>query len=199
MLPLLSKLAFLAIPVGWYFIRLPHKRRARKVPVTTSQWDLVENLLLAISGTGLGAIPIAYCLVGFGGIGERPTHWLVLVIGTIVAALSLWMFDKSHRGLGREWSFSLELREGHRLKTDGVYALVRHPMYTAFWLWALAQAILLPNWIAGLAGIVGFGCLYAFRVPREEAMMRDEFGQAWHEYAAATPRVIPWKLLAPKI
>ena len=49
-------------------------------------------------------------------------------------------------------------------------------MYTAFWLWALAQAILLPNWIAGFAGILGFGTLYLFRVRREEEMLLETFG-----------------------
>lgn len=193
-LTLLCKLAFLAIPIGWYFIRRPHKRRAARVAVSTSHWDFLENLLLAVSGLGLGAVPVAYVLFGFGGYGEHATHPALLLLGILVAALSLVMFDKSHRGLGKEWSFSLELKDGHRLKTDGVYALVRHPMYTAFWLWALAQVILLPNWIAGLSGLIGFGCLYAFRVPREEAMMAQAFGEEWRNYAARTPRVAPRKL-----
>ncbi|GEP11064.1 protein-S-isoprenylcysteine O-methyltransferase [Methylobacterium gnaphalii] len=191
--PLLCKIAFLALVVGWYAIRIPHKRRARRTPVARSHWDLRENILLSISGLGLGAIPVTYCLFGFARVGDRATNPALLVLGLLVAALSLWMFDKSHRGLGREWSFSLELRDGHRLKTDGVYAWVRHPMYSAFWLWALAQAILLPNWIAGLSGFLGFGCLYLFRVPREEQMMLERFGDEWRAYAAATPRVVPWK------
>ena len=196
-LTLLCKLAFLAIPIGWWFIRRPHKRRAARSAVATSQWDLTENLLLAISGIGLGAIPVAYVFTGFGGVTEHATHPVLLMFGIAIGALSLVMFDKSHRGLGKEWSFSLELKDGHRLKTDGVYALVRHPMYTAFWLWALAQAILLPNWIAGLSGLVGFGCLYMFRVPREEAMMAQAFGEEWRVYAEKTPRVVPWRLVFP--
>ena len=44
-------------------------------------------------------------------------------------------------------------------------------MYSAFWLWAVAQAVLLPNWAAGFAGIVGFGTLFFLRVGKEEAMM----------------------------
>lgn len=194
MTPLLCKLAYLGLIVGWYAIRIPHKRRARRMAVATSHWDLAENLLLTISGTGLGLIPTIYVLLGFRGVGERPTNAVLLVLGTAVAALSLVMFHLSHRALGRMWSFSLELRDGHQLRTDGVYAYVRHPMYSAFWLWALAQAILLPNWIAGLSGLVGFGCLYAFRVPREEAMMLDRFGDAYRDYARTTPRVVPWRL-----
>jgi protein-S-isoprenylcysteine O-methyltransferase Ste14 len=64
-------------------------------------------------------------------------------------------------------------------------------MYTAFWLWALAQAILLPNWIAGLAGILGFGTLYLFRVGREEAMLLEAFGDEYRDYMRRTGRVIP--------
>jgi protein-S-isoprenylcysteine O-methyltransferase Ste14 len=101
------------------------------------------------------------------------------------------MFYLSHRELGRNWSISLDLRETHKLVTDGVYARVRHPMYTAFWLWALAQALLLPNWVAGLSGLVGFGTLYAFRVGREEKLMLDAFGNEYRAYMARTARLVP--------
>ena len=87
----------------------------------------------------------------------------------LVFAASLWLFYRVHKELGRNWSDSLEVREQHRLVTDGLYRYVRHPMYTAFFMWALAQALLLPNWIAGPAGLVGFGMLFLFRVGREEA------------------------------
>ena len=80
-------------------------------------------------------------------------------------------FHLTHRALGRNWSVTLEVRESHKLVTDGVYRHVRHPMYTAFWLWAVSQALLLPNWVAGFSGVVGFGTLYLFRVDHEERLM----------------------------
>ena len=76
--------------------------------------------------------------------------------------------------------------------THGVYRYVRHPMYTAFWMWAIAQALTLQNWVAGFAGIIGFGTLYFFRVGREEDLMRETFGSQWDDYAARTPRVVPF-------
>ena len=54
-------------------------------------------------------------------------------------------------------------------------------MYSA---WTLSQALLLPNWIAGPAALVGCGTLFAFRVRREEQMMRDAFGEDYAECAA---------------
>ena len=83
------------------------------------------------------------------------------------------------------------VREQHSLVTTGVYAHVRHPMYAAFWLWALAQFLLLPNWIAGAAGLVGFGVLFFGRVGAEERMLVDHFGDDYRRYMARTARIIP--------
>jgi protein-S-isoprenylcysteine O-methyltransferase Ste14 len=101
------------------------------------------------------------------------------------------LFYRVHIELGRNWSDSLEVREQHALVTHGLYRYVRHPMYTAFFMWALAQALLLPNWIAGPAGLVGFGTLFLFRVGREEQMMLDSFGDEYRAYMKRTARLIP--------
>ncbi|OYY06503.1 MAG: hypothetical protein B7Y70_16340 [Rhizobiales bacterium 35-68-8] len=105
---------------------------------------------------------------------------------------ALWLFWRTHKALGRQWSVSLELRESHKLITSGVYEHVRHPMYSAFFLWALAQALLLPNLVAGFSGFVGFGILFFLRVGEEEAMMREAFGAEYDAYCARTKRVVPF-------
>jgi protein-S-isoprenylcysteine O-methyltransferase Ste14 len=87
---------------------------------------------------------------------------------------------------------TLEIRDSHALVTRGVYRLVRHPMYAAFFLWALAQALLLPNVVAGFAGLVGFGTLFLGRVGEEERLMLASFGDDYRTYMARTKRIIPW-------
>lgn len=64
-------------------------------------------------------------------------------------------------------------------------------MYAAFWLWAVARALLLPNSIGGFAGLLGFGILFSGRVAREEGMMLETFGGDYRAYMARTYRVIP--------
>jgi protein-S-isoprenylcysteine O-methyltransferase Ste14 len=113
-------------------------------------------------------------------------------LGIAAELASLWLFYRSHRDLGHNWSVSLDLRERHTLVTTGVYALVRHPMYAGFWLMALGQALLLPNWVVGPAGLVGFGVLFFGRVAREEAMMMKAFGDEYQAYMRRTARVVPW-------
>jgi len=146
---------------------------------------------LAISFTGLGLLPAVWV---FGGFPQQANHGvapLALVVGTVLLIGSLIMFRLTHKALGRMWSNSLELRQGHELITTSVYTRLRHPMYTAFWLWAVAQPFVLGNWVAGLAGIFGFGALFVLRVGDEEAMMEREFGQSYRDYAKRTKRIIP--------
>jgi protein-S-isoprenylcysteine O-methyltransferase Ste14 len=86
---------------------------------------------------------------------------------------------------------TLEVHAEQRLVTQGIYAHIRHPMYAAAWLWALAQALLIPNFIGGTAGLVSFGALYFWRVREEEAMLVSQFGDEYTVYAARTPRLLP--------
>ena len=64
-------------------------------------------------------------------------------------------------------------------------------MYASEWLWIVAQALLLRNRIAGPAGAASFLPLYALRVPREERMMLERFGEEYRAYMTGTGRVIP--------
>lgn len=191
MTPTISKAIFVALVIGWYVIRYEHARRSRREKIISSARGPREIALLLISLTGLGILPLIYVTTAiphFAAYGFHPIQgWL----GLLFALAALGMFQLTHRALGRNWSVSLDVREGHQLVTDGIYRRVRHPMYAAFWLWAIAQALLLPNWVAGLAGLVGFGTLFFGRVAHEERMMLEVFGDSYRAYMARTGRVFP--------
>jgi protein-S-isoprenylcysteine O-methyltransferase Ste14 len=189
--PFIAKLAWWAGIIGWYVIRYPHQRRSRKTPIASRRERLREGVLLAISFTGLFIVPLIYVTAGAPKVADYPFNPVLAWCGTAVFALALFGFYRTHRDLGRFWSVTLEIRQTHQLVTTGVYRHVRHPMYAAFFLWAIAQALLLPNWIAGPAGLVGFGTLFGIRVGREEQMMEATFGDAYRAYAARTWRVVP--------
>ena len=177
--------------IGWYVIRYPHARRSRKTPVVHRGARARELVLLAISFAGLFLIPLVFVLTGQPKFATYPFQPALAVAGTLAFAAALYLFHRTHRDLGRAWSVTLEIRDRHALVTAGVYRHVRHPMYSAFWLWALAQALLLPNWIAGLAGLIGFGTLFFCRVGHEERMMLETFGEEYRAYMTTTRRVIP--------
>jgi protein-S-isoprenylcysteine O-methyltransferase Ste14 len=112
-------------------------------------------------------------------------------VGVAVFAVAIWLLWRSHVDLGRNWAPVPELRDDHTLITTGVYRRVRHPMYTAHWVWAVGQALLIHNWVAGPALLVAFVPFTLVRLPAEERMMLDRFGEAYRAYAARTGRFIP--------
>ncbi len=155
-------------------------------------FDRRESSLLALALVGLFAIPAVYVLTGFPAAFDRRFVAWIAWAGIVPDVAALWLFRRSHVDLGRNWSISLQLREQHALVKSGVYRHIRHPMYTSFFLLGVAQALLLPNWLAGFAGIAGAAVLFGFRVGREEKMMLESFGEDYRAYMAETKRLVPW-------
>jgi protein-S-isoprenylcysteine O-methyltransferase Ste14 len=191
MTPVLSKLVFVMLVVGWYVIRYKYARRSRREKILRTDRGPRETALLLISLTGLGIVPLLYVATGIPHFAAYTFHPVQAWLGLFGAITALVMFHLTHRALGRNWSISLDVREDHQLVTHGIYRRVRHPMYSAFWLWAVAQALLLPNWVAGFSGLVGFGSLYFGRIGREERMMLETFGDGYRAYMARTGRIFP--------
>ena len=177
--------------VAWMVIRWPYMRRARKQKVASHKRSSEERTLLAIAGIGLAIVPLVWIATDFPAFADYRFVPLAGALGAMILAASLMMFHAVHRQLGRMWSVTLEIRDGHKLKTDGLYQWVRHPMYSSFFLWALAQALLIPNWFAGFAGLFGVGLLYVLRVGKEEAMLVEAFGDDYRAYMKSTKRIIP--------
>lgn len=153
--------------------------------------DMQEALVMTSVGLGMMVAPIVYLATPLLDFADYASLEGATWAGAFVMAASLLLFWRSHADLGRSFSRTTEIRDNHELITHGVYSVLRHPMYAAIWLFGLAQALLLPNWVAGLGGVVGFAPMYFLRTPREEAMMAAEFGERYREYARRTGRVIP--------
>jgi protein-S-isoprenylcysteine O-methyltransferase Ste14 len=189
--PLAGKIIWALGVVGWFIIRYPYDRRARRAPKMRRDVDAREIFSIAISTAGLGVVPAVYALGNLPQFANYPFHLAQCALGAVIFVAALYLFRKTHKSLGTNWSVTLEVRTEHKLVTQGVYKLVRHPMYSAFWLWAIAQALLLPNWVAGPAGLIGFGTLFFLRVGREEQLMIDTFGDEYRNYMKRTARVLP--------
>ena len=112
-------------------------------------------------------------------------------IGSVIFICSIWLLWRSHVDLAKNFSPWLYIRNNHALVTSGVYKRIRHPMYLSFWLWALGQALLIPNWIAGPFGLIAFYLIYVFRIEREEQQLIDCFGDEYREYQRKTGRLFP--------
>jgi protein-S-isoprenylcysteine O-methyltransferase Ste14 len=191
-LTLAGKIAWFLLVAGWYILRYPYQRRVKRVGIKVDEMKLADRVRLTVSATGLGLIPLVYVFTGQPAFASYAASPVLFGLGIVATAAALVMFRLTHKALGRMWSVSLQLKEDHRLVTSGIYGRLRHPMYTAFWLMAIAQALLLPNWIAGLSGIVGFGFLFFSRIGPEERLMEAAFGDEYRQYCRRTKRIIPF-------
>ena len=189
--PWIAKAVVLAASIVMVAIRAPHGQRSRRVKVVTHRKGRRETVLLTLAWAGF-FIPLVWIASPVFSFAEYPLHAGPLVAGMACFAAGLWLFYRSHADLGTNWSVTLEVREEHRLITHGVYRRIRHPMYTALFLYSVGQALVLPNWVAGPSYLVAFGILFACRVGAEEAMMREQFGDDYQAYMSRTQRLAPW-------
>jgi len=188
--PWIAKTVILAATVVMVVIRAPHGRRSRGIKVARSWKGRREVALLTLAWTGF-IVPLIWVVspvFSFAAYSLRP--W-PLGAGVLCLAAGLWWLYRSHSDLGRYWSVTLELRENHRLITQGVYRYVRHPMYAALFLYSIGQALVIPNWIAGPSYLVAFGILFALRIGAEERMMLETFGDEYAAYMARTKLLVP--------
>jgi protein-S-isoprenylcysteine O-methyltransferase Ste14 len=191
MSPWIGNIIFVVGFVASIVIRIPYDKVSQKTPINESRKDVLEKIVLSFMVVGMLILPgLSFAgLLSFASYRATPA---ALAVGTLLMAASLWVFHRSHADLGRNWSVSLEIREGHSLVTRGVYRYVRHPMYTSIYLMAVGQAFLISNWLAGPATIMTFTLMFLSRLGREERMMLDRFGPAYEAYRRTTKRLVPW-------
>jgi len=195
MLHLALQITWLALLIVGAVVRGVYTRRHGKPRIADDLNTGLDKVLLLLAGVGMQLIPIVYLLTGwldFADYGLPTAASLALgVVGAPVFAVGIWLLWRSHADLGRNFAPTLQIVEDHSLVTDGVYRRIRHPMYLAHLLWAIGQVLLLQNWIAGPAFLVVQIPLYLRRIPTEERMMLEQFGDEYREYMNRTGGLFP--------
>ncbi len=109
----------------------------------------------------------------------------------LLAVLGLYAWEPAWlAALGRQFSAQLQIRKGHELITVGPYSHVRHPLYTAIVGIGVAFALVAASWLFVVTAVwIAVGL--ALRIPKEERMLIDEFGERYLEYGRHTGGLLP--------
>jgi len=190
MAPTPSSFVFMGFTAAYLAIRGVFIHRARR-QLKTDKGDSRDRLLIALVGVGQLVLPLLFVWTPALKFAGRAQPFACVCLGAMAMLAGLWLFWRSHVDLGDNWSVTLEVDAQHRLVTRGVYRLVRHPMYTSFFISGLGQALLLANWIAGPAALVAVALLVIVRVPNEERMMIAQFGNDYRDYVRRTGGIVP--------
>jgi protein-S-isoprenylcysteine O-methyltransferase Ste14 len=115
---------------------------------------------------------------------------IVVAIGLSIAiagvALSVW----GKLRLGKWFSATFAIKQGHELVTDGPYAITRHPIYTGILL-ALLGSALVWNSLLTLALAALFAVPLFLHTVYEEHLFERHFGDAYSDYQRRVPRLVP--------
>jgi protein-S-isoprenylcysteine O-methyltransferase Ste14 len=152
-----------------------------------------------LSRIGIGLQMAGFALTGFGPVrGSLPTASPEAIAAAFAVALLMGgataLFVSATRAMGANWSIAARMRADHQLVTSGIFARLRHPIYTGMALFLAALAVGLGHYANLIVGIPLFAAGSFLRIREEERLLRATFGAAYDSYAASVRRFIPGML-----
>jgi protein-S-isoprenylcysteine O-methyltransferase Ste14 len=157
--------------------------------------DSAKKSRISTVGIVLQAIGFAAC--GFGPV-RFALPWSAtssLVCMGLVALLggsAIAIFVAATRAMGRNWSVIARMRSDHELVRSGPFAMVRHPIYLALFLYMLSFAIAFGHFSQLLIAVPFYFVGTVIRIREEEKLLRAQFGDDHARYVREVPAFIPF-------
>ena len=115
-----------------------------------------------------------------------------LSLAAILAALvSISIVRAAVKTLGKEWSVTARVVEGHKLATEGPYRFVRHPIYSGMLGMLLATGLVISDWLALIGAIMIYFIGTVIRIRSEERLLQEALGPEFESYARSAPALVP--------
>ena len=182
------KLTIAIVYVSWFLSELILGRLKRS---NSSDVRRDDRHSLAVIWIVIGFVmPIASIIPRFMEATIADGRWVSYSgVGLIVVGMALraWAI----LSLGRLFTVDVTIREGHVLKTDGLYSIVRHPSYFASWLSFVGYGFAQNNWVSLAVVSVAIMAAFLYRIKIEEELLISQFGDAYLKFRKSTKAIIP--------
>lgn len=93
--------------------------------------------------------------------------------------------------LGKYFSATVQIKDGHKIISIGPYKFLRHPSYTGAYVAMLGSAIFLQSVTGILIFGIGMLVVYHLRIKTEEQTLTNQFGVLYKLYASRTYKMFP--------
>ncbi len=147
---------------------------------------------IIVAGTTVSLILAFNLAVFLPGLSISGKADAMLLAGTVLTILGIAFRWYAIRTLGRFFTRDVAIRENHVIIRNGPYRTLRHPSYSGYVLAMLGIGVALDNWAALLALLSINLAVYAHRISIEEAVLVENFGEAYRLYQQETNRIIPF-------
>ena len=116
----------------------------------------------------------------------------VQTVGVVLTIAGIVLTFAAQVSMGASWRVGVDSTETTDLVTDGAFALVRNPIFTAMGITGLGVALVVPN-VVSVGGLVTLLVALEMQVRGvEEPYLRRLHGDRWDEYTARVGRFVPW-------
>ena len=124
-------------------------------------------------------------------------HWgyreyLVYGVGLFIVLVGFIVRWASIIQLKKAFTVDVAIGTEQKLKTDGIYKIVRHPSYLGLLLIMGGFSICMNSLISIVVIIILMSLVILYRIVVEERVLSGAFGDAYKSYQASTKRLIPW-------
>ena len=118
-------------------------------------------------------------------------RWAGLALGLFAIWLNVWSHKTLSQKLGVDFDPAMRLLKVPALVKEGPYGKMRHPIYLAFLLMQISVLLLTANWLIGFCGIAIIVSVIAIRIPEEEKLLIEQFGNEYLNYKKNTGALLP--------
>jgi len=121
---------------------------------------------------------------------RQPGQLWSSVAAAILGVYSITVGTLAFKHLGRNLTAFPKPKDDGALVTHGIYAYVRHPIYTALISGSVAYALYQGSWWSGI-GVIALAVWLEFKSRREEQFLRTMFA-AYPDYMRHVKKFIPF-------
>jgi protein-S-isoprenylcysteine O-methyltransferase Ste14 len=161
--------------------------RSGGVRSTEVRSDRGSGLLILLSVFGSISIANVFAASGF----------VLLPVGAFYVGLAMMLLGMAFRfwavaSLRSFFSYTVQIKEGHRVIESGPYRFVRHPAYAGSLLTMVGVGFALQSLAAVLLIAVVFLAAFGYRIRVEERALVGSLGEEYLSYAKRVKRMIPF-------
>jgi protein-S-isoprenylcysteine O-methyltransferase Ste14 len=181
-------LIWIAVLIIFFAIFLNLKNSQTNDKVKKEKKSIVET------GSMIGFFVVFYLVIKFRlgvlGYNNLSLRIPLIILCWIVIAIGVYFNVAGRLALGKNWANQVRIYKNQTLVSNGVYRIVRHPLYASLiWMFYAASLIYL-NYLAFLLNTFIFVPFMYYRAKQEEGLLEKQF-KNYKEYKKSVGMFFP--------
>ncbi len=171
---------FLAVLIDFMEYHQKHKVKTKvKSWVETGSMFAYFLLYYGLMKTGIGHISLSSCY-----------QHMMIIIGLVIIVTGCYVNVAGRLKLKHNWANQVTIYTNQTLVREGVYCIVRHPLYASIIWMLISGSLIYTNYVAFLSIIFIFLPMMYYRARQEEQVLCTEFPD-YCEYKQKTGMFFP--------